>query len=200
MEPSLTSLKIVLLSALIIFLLLRRYFLLPLEHLVRFELEAAEANRKVLKGAVGEMEHSLTSCSNNIATMKTTIKCLTTEITNIQDKCQDLEATLHNNNIRIVGVPEGPNAASTAAFTALFKEACSVTLQSLCSYFTQETWAGKTFEIRPSLFFLSTAKVAQELLRSINDVRYPTRLHITYHVGMKPSLPLTIHIPAAETY
>lgn len=53
------------------------------------------------------MEHSLTSCSDGIATMKATIKTLTAEMAKLEEKCEDQEAKSKRNNIKIIGVPEG---------------------------------------------------------------------------------------------
>lgn len=38
------------------------------------------------------------------------------------NKCEDLEARPRRNNIRILGVPEGPNSAITTVIAALLKE------------------------------------------------------------------------------
>ncbi|KAF4093487.1 hypothetical protein AMELA_G00002620 [Ameiurus melas] len=81
---------------------------------------ATEATISTLKGTVGEMGHTLSGCTDDIVHMKTTIESLTATVTQLENKCEDLES--RRNNIRIVGVPEGPDTCTTAA-AALLKEA-----------------------------------------------------------------------------
>lgn len=66
---------------------------------------AAEANIMQLKDTMEEMEHSLTSCLDDITTMKATIKTLTTDVVKLEQKCEDLEDRSRQNNIRIMGTP-----------------------------------------------------------------------------------------------
>lgn len=55
--------------------------------------------------------------------MKTTIECLTASVAKLEDKCDDLESRSRRNNVRIIGVPEGPDTCTTAAVAAMLKEA-----------------------------------------------------------------------------
>lgn len=55
--------------------------------------------------------------------MKTTIETLTANLAKLENKCVDLESRSRRNNIRIVGVPEGPDTCATTAVAALLKEA-----------------------------------------------------------------------------
>ncbi|CAG6016082.1 unnamed protein product [Menidia menidia] len=82
---------------------------------------ATEATMSKLKGTVGEMEHALTVCSDDIAEMKTTIKSLTADMAKLENKCEDLESRARRNNIRIVGVPEGPDTCTTTALAYSLK-------------------------------------------------------------------------------
>ncbi|KAL7868754.1 hypothetical protein SRHO_G00101380 [Serrasalmus rhombeus] len=84
-----------------------------------------------LKGTVGEMEHALTKCSDNIATMKATIESLTANLAKLENKCEDLEFRSQRNNIRILGVPEGPDTCTTAAIAAMLKEAFGLVKETL---------------------------------------------------------------------
>lgn len=84
---------------------------------------ATDATVSELKDTVGEMEHALTECSDDIAELKTTIKSLTSNVAKLENKCEDLESRSRRNNVRIVGVPEGPDTCTTAAVAALLKEA-----------------------------------------------------------------------------
>lgn len=92
---------------------------------------ATEATMSKLKGTVGEMEHALTECSDDIAEMKTTIECLTASVAKLENKCEDLESRSRRNNVRIVGVPEGPDTCTTAAVAALLKEAFNLEKEPL---------------------------------------------------------------------
>ena len=84
---------------------------------------ATDATLATLKGTVGEMEHALSGCTDDIAEMKTTIECLTANVTKLENKCEDLESRSRRNNVTIIGVPEGPDSCTTAAVAALLKEA-----------------------------------------------------------------------------
>uniref|UniRef100_A0A3P8PDL0 L1 transposable element RRM domain-containing protein n=1 Tax=Astatotilapia calliptera TaxID=8154 RepID=A0A3P8PDL0_ASTCA len=84
---------------------------------------ANDATMSELKGTVKEMEHALTVCSDDIAEMKNTIKGLTAHVAKLESKCEDLESRSRRNNVRIVGVPEGPDTCTTAAVASLLKEA-----------------------------------------------------------------------------
>lgn len=84
---------------------------------------ANDATMSELKGTVKEMEHALTVCSDDVAEMKNTIKGLTAHVAKLESKCEDLESRSRRNNVRIVGVPEGPDTCTTAAVASLLKEA-----------------------------------------------------------------------------
>lgn len=84
---------------------------------------ATDATIATLKGTVGEMEHALSGCTDDIAEMKTTIEYLTANVAKLENKCEDLESRSRRNNVRIIGVPEGPDSCTTAAVAALLKEA-----------------------------------------------------------------------------
>lgn len=84
---------------------------------------ANDATMSGLKGTVREMEHALTVCSDDIVEIKNTIKGLTAHVAKLENKCEDLESRTRRNNVRIVGVPEGPDTCTTAAVASLLKEA-----------------------------------------------------------------------------
>ncbi|KAF4070677.1 hypothetical protein AMELA_G00288270, partial [Ameiurus melas] len=65
---------------------------------------ATDATISTLKGTVGEMGHTLSGCTDDIVHMKTTIESLTATVTQLENKCEDLESRSRRNNIRIVGV------------------------------------------------------------------------------------------------
>ena len=92
---------------------------------------ANDATMSKLKGTVGEMEHALNECSDDITEMKATIKSLTANVAKLENKCEDLESRSRRNNVRIVGVPEGPDTCTTAAVAALLKEAFDLVKEPL---------------------------------------------------------------------
>ncbi|RXN13105.1 putative transposase element L1Md-A101/L1Md-A102/L1Md-A2 [Labeo rohita] len=92
---------------------------------------ANDATVSELKGTVKEMEHTLTVCSEDLAEMKNSIKRLTANIAKLENKCEDLESRTRRNNVRIVGVPEGPNTSTTAAVASLLKEAFNLEKEPL---------------------------------------------------------------------
>ncbi|KAI4884053.1 hypothetical protein NFI96_008794 [Prochilodus magdalenae] len=92
---------------------------------------ATDATVSKLKDTIGEMERALTECSDDIAAMKTTIQSLTANVAMLENKCEDLESRSRRNNIRIVGVPEGPDTCTTTAVAALLKEAFGLVKEPL---------------------------------------------------------------------
>ncbi|CAG5884007.1 unnamed protein product [Menidia menidia] len=92
---------------------------------------ATDATLAELKCTVGEVENALSECSDDIAVMKATISSLTANVAKLENKCEDLESRSRRNNIRIVGVPEGPGTCDTAAVSALLKEAFALEKEPL---------------------------------------------------------------------
>ncbi|RXN33329.1 putative transposase element L1Md-A101/L1Md-A102/L1Md-A2 [Labeo rohita] len=92
---------------------------------------ANDATVSELKGTVKEMEHTLTVCSDDLAEMKNSIMRLMANVAKLENKCEDLESRTRRNNVRIVGVPEGPNTSTTAAVASLLKEAFNLEKESL---------------------------------------------------------------------
>ncbi|KAI4888216.1 hypothetical protein NFI96_018773 [Prochilodus magdalenae] len=92
---------------------------------------ATDATVSKLKGMIGEIEHALTECSDDIAAMKTTIQSLTANVAKLENKCEDLESRSRRNNIRIAGVPERPDTCTTSAVAALLKESFGLVREPL---------------------------------------------------------------------
>lgn len=90
-----------------------------------------DANVATLKGTVVEMEHALSECTDDIVQMKSTIECLTASVAKLEDKCEDLESRSRRNNVRIIGVPEGPVTCTTIAVAAMLKEAFALEKEPL---------------------------------------------------------------------
>ncbi|KAL6474787.1 hypothetical protein MHYP_G00158270 [Metynnis hypsauchen] len=109
--------------------------------------------------------------------MKATIESLTASVAKLENKCEDLESRSRRNNIRILGVPEGPDTCTTATVAALLKEAFGLI---------------KVRDLIISVFPDYTTKAARAAfnkvrcqLRGIEGAHYglihPARLHITYN-------------------
>ncbi|KAF4086719.1 hypothetical protein AMELA_G00087560, partial [Ameiurus melas] len=104
---------------------------------------ATDATIATLKGTVGEMGHTLSGCTDDIVHMKTTIESLTATVTQLENKCEDLESRSRRNNVRIVGVPEGPDTCTTAAVAALLKEAFGLEKEPVLD------WSHRTLQPKP---------------------------------------------------
>ncbi|CAG6006997.1 unnamed protein product [Menidia menidia] len=77
-----------------------------------------------LNVTVAGMEKSLSTCTDNIVSLRKTVDSLTKTVAHLEDKCGDLEFRSRRQNIRIIGVPEDdPLSASMAAVSRLLKEA-----------------------------------------------------------------------------
>ncbi|KAL6470438.1 hypothetical protein MHYP_G00215570 [Metynnis hypsauchen] len=103
---------------------------------------ANDATISKLKSTVRETEHALTECSDDIAVMKATIESLTANVAKLENKCGDLESRSWR-NIRILGVPEGPDTCTTAAVAALLKEAFGLVKELLLD------WSHRTLQPKP---------------------------------------------------
>ncbi|KAF7711342.1 hypothetical protein HF521_000353 [Silurus meridionalis] len=99
---------------------------------------ANEAAVQELKDTVVEMERSLSVCTDDIAVMQRDIHRLTAEYNKLETKCEDLEARSRRNNVRIIGVPEGPNSSTTASVAVLLKEALSLEKEPVLDSENQE--------------------------------------------------------------
>ncbi|KAL6480431.1 hypothetical protein MHYP_G00114640 [Metynnis hypsauchen] len=76
-----------------------------------------------VKQTVTEMEHSLSTCSDDITTRQTTVHKLIKDVAGLQERCVDLEGRMRRFNIRILRVAESPGSRSPAAVSKLLKEA-----------------------------------------------------------------------------
>lgn len=71
------------------------------------------------------MEENLSTCTEDISHLQKEVRQLTAMADTLQNKCDDLEARLQRNNVRIVGVREAQNF-STSTVSALLKQACEL--------------------------------------------------------------------------
>lgn len=75
-----------------------------------------------MKATISDMEHGLSSCSDDMTSLLTKVGKLETEVTNLREKCLDLEGRMRRSNIRILNVPETPGSSTPAAVSKLLKE------------------------------------------------------------------------------
>lgn len=115
---------------------------------VKSELSVSISNIRsdlgALKHTVGEMETSLSACTDDIVTLQAKVEHLSAELLKMDNKCEALEARSRRNNIQIVGVPEDSTIPSTtAAISSLLKEALKLDKEPLLDS------AHRTFQPKP---------------------------------------------------
>lgn len=76
-----------------------------------------------IRSTLGDAERSLTACTDDVETLKHEVKRLGALTDSLQDKCEDLELRSRRCNLRIVGVPEGPNSCSPDSVSSLLQKA-----------------------------------------------------------------------------
>ncbi|KAI4898502.1 hypothetical protein NFI96_008802 [Prochilodus magdalenae] len=80
-----------------------------------------------IKTTVSEVEHSLSTCTDDMVALQAKVELLTKEITRLDTKCEDLEARSRRHNLRIVGIPEDDSySLTTTSVSSLLKEAFSL--------------------------------------------------------------------------
>ena len=75
-----------------------------------------------VKATVKEVESGLSTWTDEVVNLQTTVTSLQKELTDLRGKCEDMEGRMRRCNVRIVGVPEEPNSSSTASVSKLLKE------------------------------------------------------------------------------
>ena len=95
-------------------------------HAVRTEVAnntaAIRSEVETMKTTISEVEHGLSSCSDNVASLLTKVGNLETEVTRLWAKCLDMEGTMRHSNIRILNVPDTPGSSTPTAVSTLLKE------------------------------------------------------------------------------
>lgn len=71
------------------------------------------------------MQHSLSTCSDDITTLQEKVESLSAAVVKLEDKCEDLEARSRRNSMKIIGVPE-EKLSTTVAISKLLKEALNI--------------------------------------------------------------------------
>ncbi|KAJ8396740.1 hypothetical protein AAFF_G00015780 [Aldrovandia affinis] len=76
-----------------------------------------------MKATMTDMEHGLSTSSDDMTALQTTVGKLESAVTSLQEKFLDLEGRMRRSNIRILNVAEGPGSASPTAVSKLLREA-----------------------------------------------------------------------------
>lgn len=72
-----------------------------------------------VKQSVKEVEDGLSTWSDEVVTLRTTVLELKEEVDGLKKKCDDMEGRMRRCNLRIIGVPETPESSSTEAVAKL---------------------------------------------------------------------------------
>lgn len=75
-----------------------------------------------VKANVQAVEEGLSTWSDEVVSVQTTITDLKKQVKDLKEKCEDLEGRMRRGNIRITGVPEQPGSRSPTAVSKLLKE------------------------------------------------------------------------------
>ncbi|KAL7390497.1 hypothetical protein ABVT39_022275 [Epinephelus coioides] len=93
---------------------------------VKTELNASMAAVRsevdVLKVTVIDMEGSLSSCTDDVVSLKSKVDKLSAQLVTLDSRCEDLEARSRRNNIRIIGLPEEHGTVDATTVSTLLKD------------------------------------------------------------------------------
>uniref|UniRef100_A0A672YIG4 L1 transposable element RRM domain-containing protein n=1 Tax=Sphaeramia orbicularis TaxID=375764 RepID=A0A672YIG4_9TELE len=91
-----------------------------------------KSDLSALKHTVGEMETSLSTCTDDIVSLQAKVDHLSAEPLKVDRKCEDLVSRSRRNNIRIIGVPEDSSISfTTTAISSMLKEALNLEKEPL---------------------------------------------------------------------
>uniref|UniRef100_A0A087YPS9 L1 transposable element RRM domain-containing protein n=1 Tax=Poecilia formosa TaxID=48698 RepID=A0A087YPS9_POEFO len=96
-------------------------------HGVKTELSASitaiRSEVDALKVTVAEMDGPLSSCTDDVVSLKSDLDRLSAQVLVLDRKCEDLESRSRRNNIRIIGLPEERGPVSADTISTLLKDA-----------------------------------------------------------------------------
>ncbi|KAL7874369.1 hypothetical protein SRHO_G00053390 [Serrasalmus rhombeus] len=112
---------------------------LKVELLASLRKDIADIFKKELQDTLGDVLSTIqldlqavkTQLAHDKAANNATMSKLKANVAKLENKCEDLESRSWRNNIRILGVPEGPDTCTTAAVAALLKEAFGLVKEPL---------------------------------------------------------------------
>uniref|UniRef100_A0AAV2JUE4 Uncharacterized protein n=1 Tax=Knipowitschia caucasica TaxID=637954 RepID=A0AAV2JUE4_KNICA len=79
-----------------------------------------------LRGTVTDMEQSLSTCTDDIISLRNQMQSMAENVIKLENKCEDLESRSRRNNVRVVGVSES-HSVSSEYVSNLLMEAFSLT-------------------------------------------------------------------------
>lgn len=77
----------------------------------------------MLKLTVTDMEGSLSSCTDDVVSLKSNVDKLLAQVVTLDGRCEDLEARFCRNNIRIIGLSEEHGAVDATTISVVLKAA-----------------------------------------------------------------------------
>lgn len=96
-------------------------------HGVKTELSASIAAIRsevdALRVTVADMEGPLSSCADEVVSLRSNVDRLSAQVLALDNRCEDLESRSRRNNIRIIGLPEERNPVSADMISTLLKDA-----------------------------------------------------------------------------
>ncbi|KAL6483180.1 hypothetical protein MHYP_G00080520 [Metynnis hypsauchen] len=123
-----------------------------------------------VKQAVTELEHSLSTCLDDITTIQTTRHKLIKDVAGLQERCVDLEGRMRRSNIQILNVTESPGSSSPATVSKLLKGQAATEATALQRWQQwQQSWhnVGKKLEQQPGQHL---EQLETEILGRIRDI------------------------------
>lgn len=86
-------------------------------------LAATKSDVSELSRTVTGIEESLSTCTDDIVILKTTVENLSAKVVTLENKCEDLEGRSRRNNIRIIGLSEQHGPVTAISISTLLKDA-----------------------------------------------------------------------------
>lgn len=75
-----------------------------------------------MKADIQDVTGGLSTWSDEMASLQTTVTSLQSQVVTLKDKCEDMEGRMRRGNIRIVGVDEQPNSSTPDSVSKMLKE------------------------------------------------------------------------------
>lgn len=83
---------------------------------------AIQSDVDVLRQTVVDMEGSLSSCTDNVVSLKSKADTLLAQVAALDSKCEDRESRSRGNNIRIIGLREEHGPVDATTISILLKD------------------------------------------------------------------------------
>lgn len=90
---------------------------------LKADMAAIWSEVEVLKVTVNDMEGPLSTCTDDVVSLKSKVDKLSAQLVTLDSRCEDLEARSRRNNIRIIGLPEEHGTVDATTVSTLLKDA-----------------------------------------------------------------------------